>query len=66
MGTLPQVLKVIFEMQRKMNNEKITRKEINFPTYRRKKILWTPPTFKPHNFFFIFIVNYLKCYRNAT
>jgi hypothetical protein len=27
MGTLPQVLKIIFKMQRKKNNEKITRKK---------------------------------------
>jgi hypothetical protein len=27
MGTLPQVLEIIFEMQRKMSNEKITRKK---------------------------------------
>jgi hypothetical protein len=34
MGALPQVLETIFEMQRKMNNEKITKREINFPTYK--------------------------------
>jgi hypothetical protein len=34
MGVLPQVLEIIFEVQRKMNNEKITRKEISFPTYK--------------------------------
>jgi hypothetical protein len=33
MGTLPQVLKIIFEVQRRMSNEKITR-EISFPTYK--------------------------------
>jgi hypothetical protein len=33
MRALPQVLEVIFEVQRKMNNEKITRKEISFPIY---------------------------------
>jgi hypothetical protein len=30
---LPQVLEIIFEVQRKMSNEKIIRKEMNFPTY---------------------------------
>jgi hypothetical protein len=30
MGTLPQALEIIFEMQRKMSNEKITRRKINF------------------------------------
>jgi hypothetical protein len=34
MGVLPQTLKIIFEVQRKKNNEKITRREINFPTYK--------------------------------
>jgi hypothetical protein len=34
MGALPQVLEIIFEVQRKMTNEKITRKEINFRAYK--------------------------------
>jgi hypothetical protein len=53
MGFLLQVLEIIFEVQRKMSNEKITRKEINFPTYKTYSIffpLWTFPTFKLHNF----------------
>jgi len=54
MGALPQVLEIIFEVQRKMSNEKITRKEINFPPYKfiffHFLPLWTPPTFKPCNF----------------
>jgi hypothetical protein len=33
---LPQVSEIIFEVQRKINNEKITRKEISFPTYKRR------------------------------
>jgi hypothetical protein len=33
MGVLPQVLKIIFEVQRKMNDEKIIRRELNFPIY---------------------------------
>jgi hypothetical protein len=33
---LPQVLEIIFEVQRKMNNEKITRREINFPIYKTR------------------------------
>jgi len=53
MGTLPQVLEIIFEVQRKMSNEKIARREISFPTYKcflfHLFFLWTPPTFKPHN-----------------
>jgi hypothetical protein len=34
MGMLPQVLEIIFEMERKINNEKTTRREISFPTYK--------------------------------
>jgi hypothetical protein len=43
---LPQVLKIIFEVQRKMNNEKITRKLGFFSFFS----IWTPLTFKPRNF----------------
>jgi len=51
MGVLPEVLEIIFEMQRKMNNEKVTRREISFPTYKTFFFpLWTLPIFKPHNF----------------
>jgi hypothetical protein len=54
MGVLPQVLEIIFEVKRKMSNEKITRKKISFPTYKTRFFpffsLWTPPTFEPHNF----------------
>jgi hypothetical protein len=31
---LSQVLEIIFEVQRKMSNEKITRREISFPSYK--------------------------------
>jgi len=34
MGTLPQALKIIFEMQRIRSNEKMTRRKINFSTYK--------------------------------
>jgi hypothetical protein len=34
MGALPQALKIIFEVQRKRSNEKITRRKISFPTYK--------------------------------
>jgi hypothetical protein len=50
MGVLPQVLKIIFEVQRKTSNEKITRREINFPTYKTRfyfSSIWTLSTFKP-------------------
>ncbi len=52
---LPQVLEIIFEMQRKMSNEKITRKKKVFQLRKHGFFsfffpLWTLPTFKPHNF----------------
>jgi hypothetical protein len=34
MGMLPQIQEIIFEVQRKMSFEKITRKEISFSTYK--------------------------------
>jgi len=53
MGTLFQVLEIMFEVQRKMSNEKITRRKVNFSIYKTFFFffLWTPPIFKPHNFF---------------
>ncbi len=54
MGVLPQVLEIIFEVHKKMNNEKITRRKISFPTYKTFFFpffsFWTSPTFKLHNF----------------
>jgi hypothetical protein len=32
MGALPQAVEIIFEVQRKSNNEKITRRKIHFAT----------------------------------
>jgi hypothetical protein len=32
MGALPQALEIIFEVQMKRNNEKLTRRKINFST----------------------------------
>jgi hypothetical protein len=39
MGTLFQVLEIIFEMQRKMNNEKITRRKNKFSKLQKKNSL---------------------------
>ncbi len=54
MGALLQVLEISFEVQRKMNNEKIKRRKISFLTYKTRFfsffLLWTPHTFKLHNF----------------
>jgi len=58
MGALPQALEIVFEVQRKRSNEKITRKKKNFPIYKIRffffflsSTFWTPLTFKYHNFF---------------
>jgi hypothetical protein len=32
MRVLPQALEIIFEVQRKKNNEKIARRKVSFPT----------------------------------
>jgi hypothetical protein len=34
MGMLPQALEIIFEVQRKMINEKITRRNLSFAIYK--------------------------------
>jgi hypothetical protein len=34
MGTIPQAFKIIFEMQKKMSNEKITSRKISFSLYK--------------------------------
>jgi len=52
---LPQALKIIFEVQRKKSNEKISRKKRkSFSTYKTHVVaFWTSFTFKPHNFFLL-------------
>jgi hypothetical protein len=49
-GTLLQALEIIFEVQRKRSNEKITRRKISFPTYKTHFFSLDPPIFKLHNF----------------
>jgi len=62
MGTLPQALKIIFEVQRKRSNEKITKREINFPTYKTFLFHVDPSYFQTSYFFnFLFILNDFKC-----
>ncbi len=49
---LPQILEIIFEVQRKMSNEKITRKKNVFQLTKHILLFFgTIPTFKPHNVF---------------
>jgi hypothetical protein len=45
MGMLPQVLEIIFEVQRKMNNEKIIRREINFLIYKTRIFFSLDPSY---------------------
>jgi hypothetical protein len=70
MGALPQALEILFEVQIKRSNEKITRRKISFPTYKLGVFffppLWAFPIFKLHNFFLFFILNDLKRYRSVT
>jgi hypothetical protein len=42
MGALPQALEIIFEVQMKRSNEKITRKKKNFPTRKTYIFLFFP------------------------
>jgi len=46
MGMLPQALEIIFEMQRKRNNEKITRKKKIQLLKQFFSSLWTPHHYK--------------------
>jgi len=69
MGVLPQVLEIIFEVQRKMSKEKITIREINFSNLQKTFFFFLFGSFILSNlltFFFLFILNDLKCYRNTT
>jgi hypothetical protein len=54
MEVLPQALEIIFKVQRKWSNEKITRKKKKLfnlqNVFFKKNSLWIPLTFKPHNF----------------
>jgi hypothetical protein len=53
MGVLPQAPEIIFEVQMKMSNEKIARKNKIFSTHKTPfffSSLWTPLTFKASNF----------------
>jgi hypothetical protein len=52
MRVLPQALEIIFEVQRKRCNEKITRKKKAFQLTKFVFFspLWISPIFKPHSF----------------
>jgi hypothetical protein len=48
MKALPQAFEIIFEVQRKKNNEKITRRKISFPTYKTHFVFF--PSLDPSYF----------------
>jgi hypothetical protein len=53
MGALPQVLEIIFGVQRKRSNNKITKKKKSYLTYETCFVFppaLDPSTFKLHNF----------------
>jgi hypothetical protein len=57
MGVLPQALEIIFEVQMKRSNEKITKGKKSFPIHKMHFFpffpsLCTPSTFKDSNFLF--------------
>jgi len=57
MEALSQALEIIFEVQIKRSNEKITRRKISFSTYKTFFFLppfWTLIIFKPDNFLISF------------
>jgi hypothetical protein len=45
-----QDLKIIFEVQNNNNNNNNNNKKKNKLSNLRNSFLWTPPTFKSHNF----------------
>ncbi len=54
---LPQVLKIIFKVQRKISNEKITKREISFPIYKTHFFFFGP--FLLSNLItFLFLINF--------
>jgi len=57
MGALLQTPRIIFEMQRKKNNEKVINKINKFSNLQNMFFflfsLWTPPIFKLHNLLFL-------------
>jgi hypothetical protein len=69
MGVLPQALEIIFEVQTKRHNEKITKRKINFPTYKTFFFSFSldPSYFQTLQLsYFLFILNNLKYYMSAT
>jgi hypothetical protein len=56
MGALPQALEIIFKVQTKKSNEKITRRKNKVLNVENVLFspLWTPNIFKPHNFYISF------------
>jgi len=69
MKVLPQALEIIFEVQRKRSNEKITRKKKSLPTYKTLFFFISLDLsyFQTSQLsYFLFILNDLKCFRRVT
>jgi hypothetical protein len=50
MGVLPQALEIIFEVQKKRSNEKITRRKMSLPTYKMHFFVFSFFSMDPSNF----------------
>jgi hypothetical protein len=68
MGMLPQVLKIIFEVQRKMSNERITIIEIIFSTYKTRFFFSFGPLVLSNLITFLLLIHFkqFKMYRSTT
>jgi len=67
MRALPQAIEIIFEVQRKRSNEKITTTKISFSVYKTRFLpLLFAPLLLSNLITFLFILNNLKCYRSTT
>jgi hypothetical protein len=64
MGALPQDLKIIFEMKRRMSNEKLTRREISFSTYKTRFFSFFFSLFEPflisNHITFLFLIHFKR------
>jgi hypothetical protein len=61
MGALPQALEIIFEVQMKRNNEKLTRRKINFSTYKMFFLFFSSsldPLIRSNLITFVFLVHF--------
>jgi hypothetical protein len=61
MGALRQALEIVFEVQRKRINEKITRRKVSFPTYKRRFFfLFFGPFLLKNCMTFLFLIHFKR------